>query len=336
MKESICGANCAECPSERVCPGCADTAGCPFGKPCYVAKYILTEGMDAYLAFRDNLIRRINARNIAAMEPVTQLYPLVGSFVNLAYPLPGGEVRLLCDDEVYLGAQVKNLGDASGKSCFGVIAREDFLLICRYGENGADPELVRYEKGDFLHGSEPALDTAEHALDRTETARLILRRFCKDDLQDLYEYLSDEEVVRFEPYRPMCMRETAEELDRRISCEEMIAVELRSTGKMIGNVYLGKRDFDALEIGFVFNRQYWGQGYASESCRALIDAAFSRGVHRIYAECDPQNPNSWHLLEKLGFTREAQLRQNVYFWKDANDRPIWKDTYVYALVRAVE
>ena len=39
-----------------------------------------------------------------------------------------------------------------------------------------------------------------------ETDRLILRRFCKEDLQDLYEYLSDEETVRFEPYHPMDMK----------------------------------------------------------------------------------------------------------------------------------
>lgn len=36
-----------------------------------------------------------------------------------------------------------------------------------------------------------------------ETDRLILRRYCKEDLQNLYEYLSDEEVVKYEPYKPI-------------------------------------------------------------------------------------------------------------------------------------
>ncbi len=166
-----------------------------------------------------------------------------------------------------------------------------------------------------------------------QTQRLILRRFSKRDLQDLYEYLSDAEVVRFEPYKPMSMQQAAENLDWRISTEEMIAVELKDGGKMIGNVYLGKRDFDSLEIGFVFNRKYWGCGYAAESCKLLIDRAFSNGAHRIYAECDPCNTASWKLLEKLGFQREAHLRQNVYFWKDGQGKPIWKDTYVYAILR---
>ena len=165
-----------------------------------------------------------------------------------------------------------------------------------------------------------------------ETERLVLRRFQESDFADLHEYLSDPRVVAFEPYKPMTMEEARENLAWRISTEEMIAVELKSTGKLIGNIYLGRRDFDALEIGFVFNRRYQRQGYARESCGKLIECAFSFGIHRIYAECDPENKASWRLLERLGFVKEAHLRQNVYFWKDAEGNPIWKDTYIYALL----
>lgn len=165
-----------------------------------------------------------------------------------------------------------------------------------------------------------------------ETERLILRRFCKSDLQDLYEYLSDEEVVRFEPYKPMDLQEAENTLNWRMTTEEMLAVELKASGQMIGNVYLGQRDFEARELGFVFNRQYWGQGYARESCNALMQHAFATGVHRIYGECDPENVHSWRLLERLGFRREAHLRENVYFWKDEQGNPVWKDTLVYAIL----
>ena len=169
-----------------------------------------------------------------------------------------------------------------------------------------------------------------------ETERLILRRYKKEDLQDLFEYLSDKEVVEYEPYRPLTLDETKENLEWRIGTEEMIAVELKDSHKMIGNVYMGKREFEAIEIGYVFNRNYWGHGYAVESCKALIQQAFSNGTHRIYAECDPRNKRSWKLLEALGFQREAHLRKNVYFWKDENDNAIWKDTYVYAKLNAEE
>ena len=165
-----------------------------------------------------------------------------------------------------------------------------------------------------------------------ETERLLLRRYRKDDLQDLFEYLSDAEVLKYEPYKPMNLAEVSEALNERISSDEMIAVVLKATNKLIGNVYLGKREFDSLEIGYVFNKLYWGQGYAKESCDALIKKAFSEGVHRIFAECDPCNSSSWRLLETLGFVKEAHFKQNVFFWKDDNGNPIWKDTFVYSIL----
>lgn len=169
-----------------------------------------------------------------------------------------------------------------------------------------------------------------------ETGRLILRRYEERDLQDLYEYLSDSDVVKYEPYKPMSLDEAKDQLNWRISTDEMIAVELKENNKMIGNIYLGKRDFDSLEIGYVFNKNYWGKGYAKESCLALINKKFSDGIHRIFAECDPENPNSWRLLESLGFEREAFLKKNVYFWKDESGNPIWKDTYIYGKLNPAE
>lgn len=146
MNTSLCGADCAKCPSKEACPGCAETGGCPFGKQYFVAKYILTGGMDAWRAFKAGLIGEINALEIPGMAEITELYPLVGSFVNLEYPLPCGAVKLLCDDEVYLGAQVENVFDDSKKTCFGVIAREGFLMVCEYSEGGAGAQLVLYKR----------------------------------------------------------------------------------------------------------------------------------------------------------------------------------------------
>lgn len=66
-----------------------------------------------------------------------------------------------------------------------------------------------------------------------------------------------------------------------------------------------------MEIGYVFSKQYWGKGYAKESCVALIKKSFSEGIHRIYAECDPNNIGTWKLMESLGFIKEAHFRQVV-------------------------
>ncbi len=163
-----------------------------------------------------------------------------------------------------------------------------------------------------------------------ETRRLLLRKFNQEDLQDFYEMVANPAVVRYEPYGPMTMAQAAKELDARIASGEFTAAALKETGKVIGNIYLGRREYGALEIGFLFNEAYWGEGYAAESCEALIREAFRGGVNRICAQCDPDNPASWRLLEKLGFAREGHLRRNVYFWTDDKGRPLWKDTYLYA------
>lgn len=147
MNKSSCGANCAECPSREACKGCAETGGCPFGKQCYIAKYITVGGIEKYAEFKKWIIDEVNALDIAGMEKVSELYPLVGNFVNLEYPMPNGEkVKFLQNDEMYLGAQVKNLFDESGKSCFGVIARESFIIVCEYGENCENPEIVVFKR----------------------------------------------------------------------------------------------------------------------------------------------------------------------------------------------
>ena len=165
-----------------------------------------------------------------------------------------------------------------------------------------------------------------------ETERLLLRKLCLEDLPDFFELMSSPAVVRFEPYGVMNLEEVRRELEHRTGNEEFTAVILRNTGKLIGNVYLGRRDFDALELGFLLHEHYWGKGLAQEACRALIKEAFTNGVHRIHAECDPENTASWRLLERLGFTREGHMKQNVYFRRDDLGRPIWKDTYLYSLL----
>lgn len=168
---------------------------------------------------------------------------------------------------------------------------------------------------------------------RIETERLILRLFESGDEAALYAYLSDKEVVKWEPYAPITRDQIGEVLRERMASDEMIAIELKENHTVIGNVYLGKSAFRARELGYLLNRAYWGRGYATEACTAAVEKAFADGAHRVYAECDPGNEKSWRLLERLGFIREAHLRENVYFWLDENGCPIWKDTYIYGKLK---
>ena len=96
-------------------------------------------------AFKKQLIDEINALHIEGMPKVEKLNALVGEYVNLAYPLPSGEkVRFLNDGKTYLGNQLES--EFGGDRCFGVLANMDFIMVCTYEKDGANPELLLYKK----------------------------------------------------------------------------------------------------------------------------------------------------------------------------------------------
>ena len=79
------------------------------------------------------------------MPEVKKLNALVGSYVNLAYRLPSGaNVKFLDDHTTYLGNQLES--ELGGDRCFGILANMDFILVCTYEAEGANPELVLYKK----------------------------------------------------------------------------------------------------------------------------------------------------------------------------------------------
>jgi len=167
-----------------------------------------------------------------------------------------------------------------------------------------------------------------------ETERLIIRKFCINDWNDLHEYLSQEATVKYEPYEMFSEEESKQEALKRSENDSFWAVCLKPSGKLIGNIYFAKQAFKTWELGYVFNADFLGHGYATEAARALIDYSFEeKDVHRIVAMCNPLNKQSWKLLERLGMRREGVLLQNIYFKKNEHGFPIWQDTYEYAILR---
>lgn len=167
-----------------------------------------------------------------------------------------------------------------------------------------------------------------------ETERLVIRRFTSEDWMDIHEYLSHEKVVHFEPYEPFTEEESKEEAIYRSQGDEFLAICLKNSGKVIGNLYFSKRDFEAYEIGYLLNFNYWKNGYATEAAASLINYAFKElNIRRIIAECNPENIPSWKLLQRLNMRREGHLIKNISFKMDSNNEPIWQDTYLYGLLR---
>ena len=151
------------------------------------------------------------------------------------------------------------------------------------------------------------------------TERLIIREFTPKDLEAVHEYASDPEVVRYMPFGPNTVEDSQNFLDRAIGRQKEegrndfeMAVELREGGRLIGGCRLNKTSTIAAHIGYIFNKEYWGRGYATEVAKALVRHGFTKlGVHRIYATCEPDNIASKRVLEKAGMVLEGRLREDM-------------------------
>lgn len=169
-----------------------------------------------------------------------------------------------------------------------------------------------------------------------ETERLILRRFTYDDWQDLYEYLSQDEVVKYEPYDVYSEEACKQEAMRRSKDDAFYAVCLKEKSKVIGNIYFQQqepKEFMTWEIGYVFNSLYHKKGYATEACKGILKHSFEQmGAHRIIAMCNHENTASWKLLERIPMRREGYFKKAAFFKKTHDGEPIWHDAYQYAIL----
>ncbi|HEX2954982.1 MAG TPA: GNAT family protein [Bacillota bacterium] len=169
-----------------------------------------------------------------------------------------------------------------------------------------------------------------------ETERLTIRNFRPDDWQDLYEYLSQDEVLQYEPETANTEAQCRQKAEERSRGDEFLAVCLKTNEKMIGHLYFSQtepHEFYTWELGYIFNPAYYGQGYATEACRRLIQYAFKElHAHRIIALCSPENTASWRLLERLSMRREGLFKKPAYFRTTHNGRPLWHDAYQYAIL----
>ncbi|HEU4336624.1 MAG TPA: GNAT family protein [Nocardioides sp.] len=155
-----------------------------------------------------------------------------------------------------------------------------------------------------------------------ETERLLLRAHRMSDLDDLVAFHGDPEVVRFVPWPVRDRAATEETLRVKLTQTELVAhgqwlvlaVELRSTGTVIGEVLLKWASHRQGEVGFALGGDHHGRGYALEAATAMLRLGFDDlGFHRITAVCIEDNVASARLLTRLGMRQEARLVDNVVF-----------------------
>ena len=207
-----------------------------------------------------------------------------------------------------------------------------------YGEGGG---MFRFEK--VMDPQPPAEKRSGYASFSLETQRLILRPFRETDAPDVYAYLKEPEAGCF-----ACMKlgspEAAErEMRYRAArAEYYFAIELKGSGKVIGEIFSGPEGdihdaggaADTFSPCWMLNRAYQGKGYAYEAAKAYFDYLFNeKGARRIYAYTEDHNLPSRCLCEKLGMRQEGLFREFVSFLRDPDGAPIYENTYQYAVLK---
>lgn len=171
---------------------------------------------------------------------------------------------------------------------------------------------------------------------RIETERLIIRPFRLADFEAYAAYHIKPDTYRFlysaAPDRSTLRRQFTSDIRPVFAAEGdvfKLAVVTKETNQLVGEVLLKFTNARALqgEVGYVFNSDFAGKGFATEATLAIVDYGFNHlGLHRIFARINAHNMGSIRVIERLGFRREAHFVQNDSY------NGIWGDELVYAML----
>lgn len=156
------------------------------------------------------------------------------------------------------------------------------------------------------------------------SSRLILRPFELRDAPAFARYRSDPEVARYQSWEPPYTLAQAERFVAEMQSITpglpgawyQLALEERQSGAMIGDCAFVRLADDPrqAEIGFSLDRAYHGQGYATEAVRRLLAYLFHElGLHRVRANCDPENQASARVLLRAGMRLEGVFVESLWF-----------------------
>jgi ribosomal-protein-alanine N-acetyltransferase len=147
-----------------------------------------------------------------------------------------------------------------------------------------------------------------------ETKRLSFRRLTLDDLDALFALYHAPDVRKYYSEGIPTYEETRRELEWIVNeCYPkygfgMWATLLKETGKFIGRCGLCPMDIEGreeIEVAYMLDSQYWGQGLATEAAQAILHYGFEQvGLKRLICVINPANVASARVAEKIGMTLE--------------------------------
>jgi ribosomal-protein-alanine N-acetyltransferase len=162
-----------------------------------------------------------------------------------------------------------------------------------------------------------------------ESNRLLLRKLSKEDFQAVYNYMNDEDTVKYFVDRPFT-EEKIMNIVNPTKEQEHYAIVLKLEEKVIGHLDFHLWEMkDTYDIGWVIEKKYKNFGLATEAAKLLMKYAFDiMHAHRIIATCHPNNKSSIRVCEKLKMRLEGKFVKCIYD-KSLNN---WQDELFYAIL----
>lgn len=172
-----------------------------------------------------------------------------------------------------------------------------------------------------------------------KTQRLVLRpaslQFAgamQEAIDETFEDLHPWVPWAKEPQSLAVTQEYLEQAEQKYQAGEYFAISvfLRSRDEFVLGSGLHPRDWNVpkFEIGYWCRRSMQGQGYVTETVRALTSIAFlEMAANRVEIRCDSRNLRSSRVAERAGFHLEATLRSHAR----ANDGSL-RDTLIYVML----
>lgn len=166
------------------------------------------------------------------------------------------------------------------------------------------------------------------------TERLKIRNFSKNDAEGMMSYLANPRVNCFASEKLSSVEEAEIEAEKRSKDDSMLAVCLKETDYLIGELMCMKEGSDTYSIGWHINKDYEGKGYVYESAEALVNDLFNnQGARRLYAYVEDDNYKSQKLSERLGMRKEGCFKEFISFINYPDGTPKYENTFQYALLK---
>jgi RimJ/RimL family protein N-acetyltransferase len=178
-----------------------------------------------------------------------------------------------------------------------------------------------------------------------KTRRLVLRAPRPDDAEAITELINDRRIAENTARipHPYTLSDAETFIDAVTNGGEPAFLITRPDGQIVGGCGIGTLRADGPEIGYWIGVPHWGNGYATEAARALIDHAFDKlGYTDLRAGARVSNPASRRVLEKCGFQWSGVVLQRIHAISSSApcdrfrlDRGLWASLRNWGKVRLI-